>query len=83
MGISDKLIFTHETVNHSESFVNPVIGTHTQNIESTWNTCKYNIKMHKGILGVKLDELLCEFMWKHNTGKRMGLIALFELLRIQ
>ncbi|ORD93149.1 hypothetical protein ECANGB1_978 [Enterospora canceri] len=69
MGISDKLGFTYETVNHSESFVNPVTGIHTQNIESTWNTCKYNIKMHKGILGVKLDELLCELCGSTILGK--------------
>lgn len=43
-GIARNLRFTHKTVNHSEHFVNPNNGVHTQNIECLWNSCKYYIK---------------------------------------
>ena len=38
-------VSTHSTVNDSVTFVNPVSGTHTQNIESYWGKAKRKLKL--------------------------------------
>lgn len=60
--ISD-LGFKHDTVNHSENFINPSNGVHTQHIESYWNKQKLKIKAMKGIKKEKLQSYLDEYMW--------------------
>jgi hypothetical protein len=32
--------YVHQTVNHSQMYVDPVTGCHTNNIESRWNACQ-------------------------------------------
>jgi hypothetical protein len=54
--------YEHKVVNHSEHFVDPVIGTHTQHIESYWSKCK--LKAMKGVHKEHLDEYLTEIMWR-------------------
>ena len=41
-------VSTHATVYHSVTFVDPVSGTHTQNIESYWGKAKRKLKNMKG-----------------------------------
>ena len=59
--------YTHRTVKHKENYVNPIDGTHTNNIENFWVHLKNKIReMH----GVKIEQLplhLDEFMYRWNT----------------
>jgi len=51
--------FIHETVNHSENYVNPITGYHTQGIERAWRTAKDYIsyaKWNRRLLQSHLDE---------------------------
>lgn len=36
--------YTHQTVNHSQNFVNSVTGKHIQNVESYWSRMKKSFK---------------------------------------
>ena len=56
--------FNHATVNHSENFVNPEDGTHTQNIERFWLTLKNKIVKNMRGTTLDLDTYLAE-AWFH------------------
>ena len=57
--------YVHMDVNHSEDFVNPATGAHTNRIEGTWTDAKYKA-FRRG--GRKTEESLkndlSEFMWR-------------------
>lgn len=62
--------FKHYTVNHTENFVDPETGAHTQRIESTWNSLKRTNKLHCGTSREMMDSYLCEFIWRRrHSGK--------------
>ena len=62
-------VSTHSTVNHSVTFVDPVSGTHTQNIESYWGKAKRKLKNMKGCHASQLPIYLDEFMWRERFGQ--------------
>ena len=57
-------VSSYSAVNHSLHFVDPVTGTHTQNVESYWNRVKTKFKRMKGCDGHQLPSYLDEFMWR-------------------
>ena len=65
-------VATHETVNYSLHFVDPVTGVHTQNVESYWNRVKIKLKRMKGCHADEIPEYLDEFMWRERYGKFTG-----------
>ena len=54
-------------VNHSLHFVDPQTGVHTNNIESTWKTCKIKIKQMAGVDRKYVQEYLDEFVWRYSN----------------
>ena len=61
-------VAAHATVNHSVSFVDPVTGTHTQHVESYWNTANLKLKRMKGCHTHQIPSYLDEFMWRERFG---------------
>ena len=79
--MNSSMLFIHRMVNHSENFLNPQDGTHTQDIQSLWSKFKKQIKNTKGIAGDKLESLLSELMYKNNECVFSGFEAVLILWR--
>ncbi|CAF4334028.1 unnamed protein product [Rotaria sp. Silwood2] len=60
--------YNHQTVNHSENFVDPTTSTHTQNIENLWMCMKRKKKAPMGQHVTLLGTHLIEFMWRQRFG---------------
>ena len=58
--------YPHQTVNHSQTYVNPLTGVHTNHIESRRNACKAKFKAHFGVQQDFIPTYLDEYMW-HRT----------------
>ena len=65
-------IATHNSVNHSLHFVDPVTGVHTQHVESYWQRVKGKLKRMKGCHHQQLTSYLDEFLWRERYGKSAG-----------
>ncbi|XP_035665415.1 uncharacterized protein LOC118408667 [Branchiostoma floridae] len=57
-------IVHHGTVNHSQNFVDPTTGVHTQHIEAYWSRKKAKLRRMRGCLPTDLESYLKEFMWR-------------------
>ena len=64
--------YTYATVNHSQNFVDPVTGAHTQAIESYWAKVKQTFKSMKGVSSAQLPSYLDERMWRDRHGRDVG-----------
>ena len=51
-------------VNHSENFVDPYTGAHTNTIEGLWNAVKKKLKRMCGTFKHQLPSYLDEFNWQ-------------------
>ena len=56
--------YVHETVNHSQHFVDPATKVHTNNIEARWAVCKATFKRRFGVARHLLPSYLDEHMWR-------------------
>ena len=61
--------YDHNTVNHSENFVDPVTGDHTQRIESNWRPLKMRVN-RGGVHYQYVADHLCEYLWFRDCRKR-------------
>ena len=59
--IESKLNLRHYTVNHSETYVDPETGCHTNTIEGTWFDVKRIVPIRNRV-GSKIDAYLLEFV---------------------
>lgn len=62
--------FRHITVNHSQNFVDPETGCHTNTIEGTWCGVKMTIKPRNRVSGL-IDDFLGEFIWRRRHQSRL------------
>lgn len=60
--------YVHLMVNHSENFVDPYTGTHTNTIEGLWSQVKRKLKAMNGTLRSQLPGYLDEFNWRKLYG---------------
>ena len=56
--------YTHRTVNHSQCFVDPVTGAHTQTVERIWGGCKAMMRQQKSMHIRLFTTYLQEYMWR-------------------
>ena len=56
--------YRHETINHSQHFVDPVTGTHTQQVESLWAGCKRMMRKEDTMHSRLFETYLPEYMWR-------------------
>ena len=55
--------YTHQTVNHSQSFVDPGTGAHTRQVDSMWASCKRTMRQTRTMHSKLFSTYLPEFMW--------------------
>lgn len=71
--------YIYDNVNHKTNFVNPVTGTHTQNIENLWSQFK-KFKRRKGYSKLQyLSSYLDEFRLRKKINQETRW-KLFEIL---
>lgn len=60
--------YQHFTVNHTQNFVNPITGAHTQSIESMWQKVKSRAKKQFGDSRTLFETYLPEYLWRQQFG---------------
>lgn len=60
--------YTHTTVNHSTNFVDPITGTHTNHVESFWNSIKRKLKYITGSTREHVPSYIDEYIWRKRFG---------------
>jgi len=73
--------YVHFTVNHSEHFVDPETGAHTQTIEATWGSLKQFLKGKGRNIGPHLEEYMAEFVYRRAQGDTLFDKILEDIVR--
>lgn len=60
--------YTHQTVNHTVNFVDPVTQACTNHVENMWKKAKQKFKAMCGVNDDMLESYLDEFMWRERYG---------------
>uniref|UniRef100_A0A0L8H004 ISXO2-like transposase domain-containing protein n=1 Tax=Octopus bimaculoides TaxID=37653 RepID=A0A0L8H004_OCTBM len=61
--------FSHFKVNHSENFVDPTTGVHTNSVECYWKNARLRFKTMMGVHTDIVESYLDEFLWREQYGK--------------
>ena len=56
--------YIHLMVNHSENFIDPYTGAHSNTIEDLWSQVKRKLKAMNGMTEAKLPGYLDELPWR-------------------
>ena len=56
--------YTHHTVNHSQNFVDPNTGAHTQTVERMWGGVKAMMRKQRSMNSLLFETYLQEAMWR-------------------
>ena len=64
----DRCGYVHGTVSHSQTFVDPVTGVHTNSIEGSLTHAKKKLKNH-GTSDDLFGSYLVEYIWRRRYGK--------------
>lgn len=56
--------YQHFVVNHSENFVDPDTGCHTQSVERMWREVKRIRRICEGINPIDVDGYIAEYLWR-------------------
>lgn len=70
--------YIHLTVNHSENFVDPFTGVHTNTVEGLWSAVKRKLKRMNGTRYDRIPEYLDEFMWKRQFNQGDRFLAIIQ-----
>ena len=75
--------YQHETVNHSQNFVDPNTGAHTQHIERYWRKIKKMKKKYEGVPRGEVESHVAEAIWRNNCMVKKGncFVKALELIR--
>lgn len=77
--LDEDLEYSHEEVNHSLHFKDPVTGVHTNTIEGTWSALKRSIAMRYRT-GNVIEKHLLEFIWRRKHKGNLW-AAFFDALK--
>ena len=68
--------YQHETVNHSQNFVDPVTGAHTQHIKRYWPKIKKTKKKYEGVRRGEVESDAAEAIWRNNCMVKSSIVHL-------